>query len=58
MGKFSLDIIEEGLVVEQGIASVEAQTPNGFVHSLVVRFDDDYVTSAIEFSSSILELHP
>jgi ketosteroid isomerase-like protein len=58
VGTFSLDIIEEGLVVGQGIASVEAQTPNGFVHAMVVRFDEDYVTSVVEFSSGILEMHP
>jgi ketosteroid isomerase-like protein len=57
VSKFSLEIIEEGLVIEPGIASVEVQTPNGFVHSLIVRFDDHYVTSAIEFSSGIL-IHP
>jgi ketosteroid isomerase-like protein len=58
VSEFTLDIIEDGLVIEPGIASVEAQTPNGFVHSLIVRFDDNYVTSAIEFSSGILEVHP
>jgi ketosteroid isomerase-like protein len=57
LGKFSLDVVHEGLVVEQGVASVEVQAGDGFVHSLVIKFDDDYVTSAIEFSSGILESH-
>jgi ketosteroid isomerase-like protein len=58
VGKFSLDIIEGGLVVDEGMASVELRALTGSVHSLVVSFDDDYVTSAIEFSSGILEIHP
>lgn len=57
VGEFRLDLIEEGLLVAEGVASVEAQTPTGFVHSLVVRFDDDYVTCATEFSSGLLEAH-
>jgi ketosteroid isomerase-like protein len=58
VGKFSLRPIDGGLVVGEGMASVEAQAPTGFVHSFVVSFDDDYVTSAIEFSSGILEMRP
>jgi len=57
VGKFSLEIMEGGLVVGGGMASVEVQAPTGSVHSLVVNFDDDYVTSAIEFSSGILEIY-
>jgi ketosteroid isomerase-like protein len=57
-GKFGLYPIEGGLVVGEGMASVEAQAPTGFVHSFVVSFDNDQVTNAIEFSSGILEVHP
>jgi hypothetical protein len=56
-GKFSLHSIEGGLVVGEGKASVEAVALTGFVHSFAVSFDDDVVTSAIEFSSGILEAH-
>jgi len=58
VGKFSLRPIEGGLVVGEGMASVEAQAPTGFVHSFVVSCDDDYVTGAIEFSTGILEMCP
>jgi ketosteroid isomerase-like protein len=57
VGVFSLEPIDGGLLVGEGMASVEAQAATGFVHSFVVSFDDDYVTSAIEFSSGILEVH-
>lgn len=51
-----LHIIENGLIVDQGIASVELQSSSGSLHSLVIYFDDDHVTNASEFSSGILEI--
>jgi ketosteroid isomerase-like protein len=54
---FHLNIIENGLIVDQGIASVELQSSSGSQHCLVIAFDGDHVTSASEFSSGILEIN-
>jgi ketosteroid isomerase-like protein len=54
-GNSSLQPIEGGLVVAEGVASEETRTPGGAVHSFVVSFDAGRVTRVTEFSSGLFE---
>jgi ketosteroid isomerase-like protein len=53
-----LKIIEEGIVAEENVASVEVASAPGVIHSLVIARDGNRIASVAEFSSgkSILEI--